>query len=347
MSVPSYPISGLGGTVSFGKIECNEISIIPTSTDFNIIAKNANFGSTQSTTALRSVQKIESGSGAYMAPLLQMGVDVVNWIMNISDTTDIWVGMYSGVGSYDEPLSPSIFGIFVGGDAINEIQIITLSLTLTQLIVYSGSGTSGGVLGTRDIPLLLQNTFMYPWLCCPPRKAIRVSNIRRDVRFVMTCLQNGSSFVTGLNNGITDFSVQDIVDNSQGSGPIPGANFITNGSGQSVVVQADGAIVLTGGLTYALTTAPTNYVLPVQNSHIIVSDPSVTFLTLPSANSFPGQNYVIFRTYPLQPGENIFSPYLNILASGLDTIAGLASIGLQAKSSLRVVSLGSNTWVIT
>lgn len=282
-----------------------------------------------------------------MAPLLQVGVDSVNWVMDIFDTSELWIGMYSGAGSYDDPLAPNIFGIFLGNGKITDVSVITISLTSTQLIVYRGSGASGIVIESRLIPLPLQNSFMYPWLCCPAERIIKVSNIRRDVRFVMTCLGNGSSFVSGVNNGIVDFSVQDIVDNSQGSGPIPGANSISNGFGQSVVVEAGGAVAITGGVKYTLATVAANSVLPVQSSYLIVSDSAVTALTLPSATSVPGQSYVIFRTYVLQPGENIFAPFLNVVTAGLDTVDGLTSIGIQPKSSLRLLSLGANTWVIS
>jgi len=340
MSIPSYPIQGLSGTVSFGTVICNEISIIPRSTPFNILMRGPTFASPNNTTSLRSGQTLGYPQGAYLAPLLLLGTTQVNWIMDIFDTSELYVGLY-GSGDFNNPANPNILPIFLSDRLISSARVITVSLTTTNIIVYEGAGVGTNVLASVSLGALVGSS-MYPWICCPANALIQIDNIRQDTRFVITCLSNGGSFMTGTGNGITDFSIADIIDNG-GGGPLPPSNAIENGSGQSVFVEPGGTILSTGGIAYAPTTVSANTTLAASSSYIIVDNAAVTAVTLPPVVS--GQSYLIVRDYPAQPGENIFSPVLSIFPDGAETIGGYSSLGIPPFASLRLTGYGSG-WVI-
>lgn len=190
---------------------------------------------------------------------------------------------------------------------------------------------------------------VYAWASTTSQNTMSVK-IMDECDFITTVDPTGSVRMTGTNNDIVDFSIEDIVENDGGGGSVSGDSSITNIFNDSKVeVENSGDIFLKGGISYKcenITDPVTSVTLGVDQFAVVISNATVLSVFLPAATGNDCQYYSVTRNYPLQGGEIWQTPVLSVFANGLDTIEGESSVGLPVDSNIQLMSDGLTTWRI-
>jgi hypothetical protein len=124
-----------------------------------------------------------------------------------------------------------------------------------------------------------------------------------------------------------------------------GGDTITNGTGESVIVNVDGSITFDGGCAQSVFAATgTGVYTPTFNVYnIIVTNPLTTGVSLPA--SIKGTTFYIRREYPLQMGEVWPASVFTVTAVGIPIENLPGGIGITAYASIRLLNIDTK-WIV-
>ncbi len=266
-----------------------------------------------------------------------IGTDTDKWYFVVNEKSNF----YAGIAPDNQPLN-SVASL---STLINPSMNDRVRFCLSTTMLVMRHETSGGDTITKQVWYLsdFSGSIMSGWASTTKNETFALK-VLQDVDFEMYVREDGKIVMTGSNNDIVDFDLQDIADN--GGYTLAETDKIENKvSGASVEAKDNGSILINGGIVTKCSTAaiaPSISLLP-SDYHVIIADATTTSVMLPAISVC--ESYVISRSYPLQVGEDLFDPVLVVYPAGADTIEGEAEMGIPPNATLKLTSDGT-TWRI-
>ncbi len=333
----------------FPTIICNRLVVRPTTTTlkWNPDKKNINVTLTGAIDTARC--NITTVSAGILASLqLTMGATATVWYYIINITSIMHFGLALATQNLSTTLGPS-FKVQI---SVTEGDLIRCILTTTT-VTLQRERLDGSIVVIQTWPVSTHiGQVLYPWISSNLGSTMSAKIMLDNTNFNITTDPDGKSRMTGTNNDIVDFNVENIVTNDPGSGggvSGPSDRIVNTGAGVSVIIDNSGSVNHLGGLTQNITnlTVGGPIVILAANQHIVnVSTPTITSVRLPAASAYVGRRYVIMRNYAFQTGETIANPALHITVTGGDTISGGSTIGMPPNATIQLISDGVSKWLI-
>jgi hypothetical protein len=129
-------------------------------------------------------------------------------------------------------------------------------------------------------------------------------------------------------------------------GGVGSSSTIQNINGQNVTVEPNGTTFINSGIKKYVKqiNSIASYTLLLTDYCICVNDNTCVNINLPVCDI--GTCFLIFRNFIEQPGENINNPYLSINPQISETINYLPNIGIFQYTSVSIIKVNNNLWVI-
>lgn len=275
-----------------------------------------------------------------------IGADSAAWYLIINESVDMYFGMAIQTQDLTNVNTVAISRLL----NVKQNDRIRFSLTVGSTVVIRHEKHNGDLIESYIHDATAYNTqTLYPWISSHPSGTTSVK-IMQESKFIIDVQTDGLVRMTGSENDIIDFSLEDIYNNNGipfGGGP--SGDAITNTiSGAFVNVTDDGEVDISGGIKYKcenITTAIATYVLTKSQNIVMITNPTIIFVQLPeAADTGKCRAYTIIRNYNIQLGETWQNPSLKVIPSPGDTIELDPWIGLPPHTNVELLSDAINDW---
>jgi hypothetical protein len=334
----------------FPTIHCTKLSVHPVTTDLKWDPSKRHPG-LDILGYIDTVKSIisEDTRGIIANTGYLIGSNESAWYFIINETSS----MYFGVSLQNQDLSD------INTVAIKQLLNVTqsdrvrVSLTTGSTMSIRHERRNGELINSYMFNMSQYNTqTLYPWVSSQRLDSMSVT-IMQDVKFSIDVRTDGLVRMSGSNNDIIDFSLEDIYNNNgiPSGGGGPSSDIISNTvSGAYVKATEDGEIDMSGGVKYKceniVSSVPT-YILNKNQHIVIITNPVIINVQLPEVADLDRcRTYTVIRNYNLQIGETWQNPVLKVIPNPGDTIELGSHIGLPYHTKVELISDSINDWRI-